>query len=135
MMIPVTLSKIIINEKDREQVILLREQDGCRQIPILIGFTEATSIQMFIVGTKLPRPMTHDFFADMIKTLGGEVAALSITDVVDGTFYASLRVKNAQGAFVDVDCRPSDGVALAVRLNVPIFVREAVFVKISGAGD
>ena len=128
-MIPIELAKIIIDEKNPDQVVILKEKGGHRQVPIVIGFMEVTSIQMRVSGAESPRPLTHDLLAAVIQSLGAEAEALVITDIIDGTFYAKLRVKNQGGEAVDVDCRPSDGIALAVRLNIPMFVDERVFKK------
>lgn len=128
-MVPVELVKIIIDEKNHDQAIVLREKGGARQIPIVIGFVEASSIQMKISGFEPPRPLTHDLLASVIRSLNAEVIRLVICDLADGTFYAKMRVNNAAGIPVDVDCRPSDGIALAIRLNTPMFVEEKVFQK------
>ena len=128
-MIPVELAKIIIDERNPDQVVVLKEKNGSRQVPIVIGFMEVTSIQMRISGAEPPRPLTHDLLASVIRSLDAEVEHLVVDDLVDGTFFAKLRVKNASGDPVDVDCRPSDGIALALRLGIPMFVDEKVFKK------
>jgi bifunctional DNase/RNase len=128
-MIPIELAKIIIDERNPDQVVVLKEKNGPRQVPIVIGFMEVTSIQMRISGAEPPRPLTHDLLASVIRSLGAEVEYLLIDDLVDGTFFAKLHVKNAANGPADVDCRPSDGIALAVRLAIPMFVDEKVFKK------
>jgi len=129
-MIPVELAKIIIDERNHDQAIVLREKGGARQIPIVIGFVEASSIQMKISGVDAPRPLTHDLLAAIIQDLGAEVTRLTIDDLVNGTFFAKLHIVNAAGGAVEVDCRPSDGIALAVRMSIPMFIDEKVFQKV-----
>lgn len=126
-MVQVELSKIIIDEKNDEQAVVLREKGGLRQVPIAIGFVEASSIQMRISGVKTPRPLTHDLLASVIKSLDAQVEHLIIDDLVEGTFFAKLSLKDRDGKIVLVDSRPSDGIALAVRLDIPMFVEEKVF--------
>ena len=126
-MVQVELFKIIIDEKNDEQAVVLREKDGQRQVPIVIGFVEASSIQMRVAGVSTPRPLTHDLLASVIQSLGAKVEHLLIDDLVEGTFFAKIALKDRDGHPVLVDSRPSDGIALAVRLNIPIFVEDKVF--------
>ncbi|MBF0619555.1 MAG: bifunctional nuclease family protein [Candidatus Omnitrophica bacterium] len=126
-MVRVELAKIIIDEKNHDQAVVLREKGGHRQIPIVIGFVEATSIQMKISGVEAPRPLTHDLLVSVIKSLDAELSYILIDDLIDGTFFAKLKLKTREGAEVTVDSRPSDGVALSIRLQTPIFVEEKVF--------
>ncbi len=126
-MVQVELYKIIIDEKNDEQAIVLREKEGVRQVPISIGFVEASSIQMRIAGVTTPRPLTHDLLASVIRSLDANVDHLLIDDLVEGTFVAKLCLKDRDGNPIQVDSRPSDGIALAVRLNIPMFVEEKVF--------
>jgi bifunctional DNase/RNase len=128
-MIPVELVKIIIDEKNHDQAVVLREKNGSRQIPIVIGFVEASSIQMKIAGVETPRPLTHDLLVSVLQSLEATPEYLLIDDIVSGTFFAKLRLKNKEGQPVVVDCRPSDGIAVAVRLNIPMFVEEKIFEK------
>ena len=125
-MIQVELATIIIDEKNHDQAVVLREKGGTRQIPIVIGYLEATSIQMKIAGIEAPRPMTHDLLVSVIDSLEAQVLAVLIDDLQEGTFFAKLKLKNKLGQAVIIDCRPSDGIALAVRLKVPIYVEEKV---------
>jgi uncharacterized protein len=128
-MIPVELVKIIIDEKNHDQAVVLREIKGSRQIPIVIGLVEATSIQMRISGIETPRPLTHDLLASVLQALEASCDILLIDDIVSGTFFAKLHLKNKQGLPIVVDCRPSDGIAIAVRLGIPMFVEEKIFDK------
>ena len=127
-MVEVELSKIIIDEKRQDQIIVLKEKKGDRQFPIVIGFLEASSIKMRLAAIKTPRPMTHDLMVNAIKELGGKVQSLIIDKMVNSTFHAKLEIKTGSDQKM-LDCRPSDGVAIAVRVKVPIFVDEEVLKK------
>jgi uncharacterized protein len=129
-MIGIELVKIIIDERNNDQAVVLREKDGFRQVPIVIGFVEASSIQMRIAGVTTPRPMTHDLLAALIKALEAKVEYLWIDDLVEGTFFAKLALKDKNGNQLLVDCRPSDGIALAVRLDIPMFIEEKIFKQV-----
>ncbi len=128
-MIQVELSKIIIDEKRQDQIIVLKEKTGDRQFPIVIGFLEASSIKMKLSGLEPPRPMTHDLLAAMIEGLEAKVEKLNIDKLVNNTFHAKLELKTKEGDIKQVDARPSDGVALAVRVGAPIFVEDEVLNK------
>ncbi|MCK5081405.1 MAG: bifunctional nuclease family protein [Candidatus Omnitrophica bacterium] len=128
-MIQVELSKIIIDEKHQDQIIVLKEKDGDRQFPIVIGFLEASSIKMKLSGIEPPRPMTHDLLASVVEGLGATLSRLVIDKMVNNTFHAKLEFKFKNGRKKIVDARPSDGVALAVRTNASIFVEEDVIKK------
>ncbi len=125
-MIQVELSKIIIDEKHQDQIIVLKEKDGDRQFPIVIGFLEASSIKMKLSGIEPPRPMTHDLLASVIEELGATLNRLVIDKMVNNTFHSKLELKFKNGKKKVVDARPSDGVALAVRTDASIFVDEEV---------
>lgn len=128
-MIRVELSRIIIDEKRQDQVIILKEKNGERQIPIVIGFMEASSIKIKISGVDVPRPMTHDLLVQVIEVLSGSLVQVIIDKLVNNTFYAKLELKTKEGETKMIDARPSDSIALAVRLKVPIFVSEDVAQK------
>ena len=125
-MIQVELSKIIIDEKRQDQIIVLKEKEGERQFPIVIGFLEASSIKMKLSGVEPPRPMTHDLLITAIKALDASLERLVIDKMIENTFHAKLELKTKDGRKVMVDSRPSDGIALAVRSGAPIFVEEEV---------
>ena len=128
-MVQVELSKIIIDEKRQDQIIVLKEKKGERQFPIVIGFLEASSIKMKISGLEVPRPMTHDLLIATIEGLGARLERLVIDKLVENTFHAKLEIKTAEGEVRVIDARPSDGIALAVRSNAAIFVDEEVLKK------
>ena len=129
MMIHVELSKIIIDEKRQDQVIVLKEKGSDRQFPIVIGFLEASSIKMKLSGVEVPRPMTHDLLVNVIEGMGGKLIKLIVDKLVESTFHAKLEIKTADGNTCQIDCRPSDGIALAVRTGADIYVEEEVLKK------
>jgi uncharacterized protein len=119
------LSRIIISETNDQQIIYLKEVDGERTFPIVIGIYEATSIDRRVKGAQAPRPLTHDLLANAIELLGGELQDIYISELRDHTYYAKLRIKH-EGEIVEVDSRPSDAIAVAVTVEVPIYVAEEV---------
>jgi len=130
-MIQVELSRIIIDEKRQDQVIVLKEKEGERQIPIVIGFMEASSIKIKISGVDGPRPMTHDLLVNVMRVLGGHLERVVIDKLVNNTFHAKLEIKSKDGKINMIDSRPSDSIAMAVRFKAPIFVVDEVFEKSS----
>lgn len=125
MPVQMELRRIIISEVDEHQVIILKEVDGDRSFPIVIGIFEATSINRRVKGEQYPRPLTHDLIISAVEQLGGEIQDIVISDLEDHTYFAKLRVRR-EGELVEIDCRPSDAVALAVTARVPIYVNEQV---------
>ncbi|MCB9771429.1 MAG: bifunctional nuclease family protein [Candidatus Omnitrophica bacterium] len=130
-MIQVELSKIIIDEKRQDQIIVLKEKNGDRQFPIVIGFLEASSIKMKLSNVETPRPLTHDLLLLIVQSLDAKVDQLVIDKLVNSTFHAKVILKTSTEEVKTVDARPSDGVALAVRAGAPIFVEEEVLKKAS----
>jgi bifunctional DNase/RNase len=106
--------------------LILKEMSGPRRLPIIIGAFEAQSIALQMEGITPPRPLTHDLMKNLIDTLGGDLVDVLINDLRDGTFYARLTLDTQE-----LDSRPSDAIALAVRFNVPIFVAEKVMEEAS----
>jgi bifunctional DNase/RNase len=119
------LRRIIISEIHEQQVIALKEVDGDRSFPIVIGIFEATSIDRRVKGIPNPRPLTHDLVASVVENMGGELQDVYINDLREHTYFAKLRIRH-EGELVEVDCRPSDAIALAVTAKVPIYVAEDV---------
>ncbi|MBN9520391.1 bifunctional nuclease family protein [bacterium] len=119
------LRRIIISEVEDHQVIILREVDGERSFPIVIGIFEATSIDRRVKGMQAPRPLTHDLIVAAVEQLGAEIQDVIISDLKEHTYFAKLRVRQ-EGELVEIDCRPSDAIALAVTAKVPIYVNEDV---------
>ena len=125
-MVKMELARIIIDERRQDQVIVLKEKDGDRQIPIVIGFMEASSIKIKISGVDVPRPMTHDLFVQVIEALGGKLQKVLIDKLVHNTYYAKIELAGLEGKTTYVDARPSDSIALAVRFKAPIYVSDDV---------
>lgn len=128
-MVQVELSKIIIDEKRQDQIIVLKEKNGDRQFPIVIGFLEASSIKMKISGIEAPRPMTHDLLVSVVGLLDAKLNSVVIDQMVNNTFHAKLELISKDGQKKIIDSRPSDGIALAVRTGAAIFVDEEVLKK------
>ena len=124
-MVEMELSRIIINERSDQQVIVLKEKTGERAFPILIGIYEATAIDRGIKEYRTPRPLTHDLIASMLRTLDVTLERVVVNDMRNKTFYAKL-VLAQNGRTVEVDSRPSDAIAVAVLFGAPIFVEEKV---------
>lgn len=123
---PVDLLGLHLESATGAPVVLLREQDEPhRVIPIFIGAPEATAIALAVAGEDPPRPLTHDLLAVVFGALGGTLEAVEVTELKDGTFHARLRVDGVEGPMA-LDSRPSDGIALALRLDAPILVAETV---------
>lgn len=125
-MVEMELSKIIINEKRHEQIIVLKEKAGTRNLPIVIGLLEATAIKMKIGGIEPPRPLTHDLLKSTFEHLNARLEKVVIDKLENNTFYAKLVVRAADTQIKQIDARPSDSIALAVRMDAPIFVEEEV---------
>ena len=122
------LSKIVIDEKRHDQLIVLKERNGKRILPIVIGLNEASAIKLKISGFQPPRPLTHDLLHNTIKELDAVVEKVVIDKLQENTFHAKLVLKQ-DGKTKIIDARPSDSIALAVRCNAPIFVEEEVLAK------
>ena len=125
-MVRVELAKIIIDEKRQDQIIVLKEKDGERQVPVVIGFMEVSSIKIKISGVDVPRPMTHDLLVNVVGALGGSLERVLIDKLVSSTFHAKLEIRTKEGEIKLIDARPSDSIALAVRFKAPIFVTDAI---------
>ncbi|MBI1806414.1 MAG: bifunctional nuclease family protein, partial [Ignavibacteria bacterium] len=101
--------------------LILKEVNGNRRLPIIIGAFEAQSIALEMEGIKPPRPLTHDLIKNILETMGADLAEITISELRDGTFYAKLSFDSQE-----IDARPSDAIALAVRFGAPIYVAEKV---------
>lgn len=125
MEIRVDLAQIIISETRDTQIIILRERDGERALPIVIGLTEAFAIDRRVKGVQPQRPLTHDLLGNVMEALGGELEKIVINDLQEHTFYAKLVIRK-DGELIEVDSRPSDAIALGVAGEVPIYVEDHV---------
>lgn len=120
------LSRILIRENTDYQIIELREVDGDRTFPIVIGLPEARAIERRLKGLEINRPLTHDLLANIIESFGGELESITINDLSDHTFFAMLNIRRSEGDVMNVDSRPSDAIALGIAQEVPIYVAEHV---------
>ena len=124
-MIELELVGVRVELPHNQPIVLLKEREGTRFLPIWIGPVEATSIAFALQGVVTARPMTHDLLNDVLRALDVEIERVVVTDLRDGTFYADIHMDKA-GEDVVVSSRPSDAIALAVRATVPIFAEESV---------
>jgi hypothetical protein len=125
-MVEMELSRIVIDEKRHDQLIVLKEKGGLRVLPIVIGLNEASAIKLKISGFNPPRPLTHDLIYIMLKDLNAGVEKIVIDKLEESTFHAKIVVKTGSGEVKLIDARPSDSIALAVRFHAPIFVEEGI---------
>ena len=125
-MVEMELNKIIIDEKRHDQVIVLKEKNSERVLPIIIGFLEASSIKMKLSGINPPRPLTHDLLYSIIVNLEVKIEKIVIDRLENNTFHAKLMLITESGKTKAVDARPSDSIALSVRAKAPIFVEEEI---------
>ena len=129
-MVSVSLYKIIMHENKHDQIIILKENDGQRQLPIIIGVAEAAAIKMKVSNIRPPRPLTHDLLKNILDQMGACIERVIINKLEGNTFYAQLFLRAADGNVINIDARPSDSIALALRTQAPIFVEEEVFRKL-----
>jgi hypothetical protein len=125
-MIEMELNKIVIDEKRHDQLIVLKEKDGSRILPIVIGLAEASAIKLKISGFTPPRPLTHDLLHSTIENLEASIDKIIIDKLEENTFHAKIILKAADGTTKAIDARPSDSIALAVRAHAPIFVEDEI---------
>jgi len=125
-MVEMELNKIVIDEKRHDQLIVLKEKNGERLLPIVIGLAEASAIKLKISGFNPPRPLTHDLLHQTIEHLEASIDKILIDKLEENTFHAKIVLKTASGQLKTIDARPSDSIALAVRAQAPIFVEEEI---------
>lgn len=111
-----------------QYVVMLKEKEAERYLPIFIGPAEANAIAIKLRGEALPRPLTHDLLRNIVEILGASVNSIRISDLMNDTFYAKI-VLNVEDGQMEIDARPSDALALAVRVEVPIYAEESVLEK------
>jgi len=124
-MIELSLVGVRVELPTNQPIVLLKETEGDRYLPIWIGAVEATAIAFALQGVQPPRPMTHDLLRDIMQETQIEVERVLISDLVDSTFFAVIRMA-LDGRTAEVSSRPSDAIALAVRIDAPIFAAEEV---------
>ncbi len=127
-MIEMVIDSIRVSMMNYHRVVLLKEKAGNRFLPIWIGPAEADAIAVKMRGVNVPRPLTHDLLRSVIDTLGAKVNFIIVYDLKNDVFYAKINL-DVNGGRVEVDSRPSDALALAVRVEVPIYVEEVVMDK------
>jgi uncharacterized protein len=121
-MIEMRIVGVRVEMPSQQPILMLAENDGPRSLPILIGSVEATAIAMHLQGVRPARPLTHDLLGNVITALGRTVNEVRVVDFREGTFYGELAFDNG----TTVSARPSDAIALAVRIQVPVFVADEV---------
>lgn len=131
-MIRVTVAHIGVDRSTNTPVVVLREVGGERLLPIWIGAGEANAIAMELQGVKPQRPLTHDLLKHIVGGLGGELRRVTISDLRDDTYFAELLIAREEN-FFEVDARPSDSIALALRCNAPIFTTDSLLDRHSDA--
>ena len=125
MQIEMTIKGLMVDPITNMPIIILRDKDGQRVLPIWVGIFEANAIALQIENISTPRPMTHDLLRNVIQDLSGTVRKIVVSDLKDNTFYALIYLETPAET-VAIDARPSDAIALALRTQAPIFVEEAV---------
>lgn len=122
-MVEVKVQSLGLDRTTNTPVVILQEQEGTRVLPIWIGPGEASAIAMELAGMKFSRPLTHDLFASVIVGLGGSLQRVMITKVIDNTYYAELIIQR-NSELISVDARPSDSIAIALRMSAAIYTTE-----------
>ena len=127
-MIEMTIESIRVSMLNYQRVVILKEKAAERYLPIWIGPAEADAIAVKLQEHQVPRPLTHDLLGNIIGALGAAVSSIIVCDLRDDTFFAKI-VLAVDGNHIEIDSRPSDAIALAVRVKVPIFAEEIVLEK------
>lgn len=128
MSVEMTIESVRVSMMNYQRVVILKEKDAERYLPIWIGPSEAEAIALQLQEVQVARPLTHDLLKSVIAALGGSVRSILVSDLNDDTYYARIKL-TANGADLEIDSRPSDALALAVRVQVPIFAEESVLEK------
>ena len=134
MMVEVTVARLGLDSATNSYVVVLRERGGRRLLPIWIGQPEAESIAMQMNKVKRERPITHDLCQSLIIGLGGTLRRVSITRVQKSTYYAEMQIEGPTGV-VEVDARPSDSIAIALRLDAPIFAPSSLLTTLDDTAE
>ena len=124
----VQIKGVVIDRRTQSPVVILWDERNKKFVPIWIGFAEARAIYFALQGIKPPRPITHDLLARMIKVMGGKVTKVKITKLENNTYYAYVQVKVGKKVY-NVDSRPSDAIALALRVGAPIFISKQIMLS------
>ncbi len=124
----VVVDKLGIDMLTHDPVVILKDVEGKRYLPIMIGPFEATAIALALEGASMPRPLSHDLMKSIIDNLKAKILRVIIHDIRDNTFFAKIVLGN-DGDVIEIDARPSDSIALALRANAPIFVSERIILE------
>lgn len=127
--IDMKVTGVIVDSSSLVPMVILKDMDEKNVLPILVGIMEAASILTELENTELERPMTHDLIKDIVGVLGSSVKKVKLTSLEDNVFYASIDIVLPTGESVEVDSRPSDAIALAMRCSVPILVNESIIAQ------
>ena len=125
MQIEMTIKGLMVDPITNMPIIILRDKEGQKVLPIWVGIFEANAIALQIENVATPRPMTHDLLSDMLEQLEAQVVRITVTELRENTFYAQITVQQ-DGREIEVDSRPSDAIALAIRAEAPIFAADRV---------
>lgn len=132
-MIELIVAHVGLDQNSKSPIVVLQEKNGQRVLPIWIGPAEASAIAMQLTGVKFARPLTHDLLRQVILGLGAALRRVVITRVQDNTYYAALEIRRDDHV-IQIDARPSDSIALALRLGAPIYTNEDLLVSELGPG-
>lgn len=124
-MLEMIVESVRVSLTNQHRIVVLREKEGDRHLPVWIGVFEAESITLALQGVELARPQTHDLLKNVIRELGGRVASTEIISLHDDVFYSNLVIESIAGT-IRIDCRPSDAIAIAIRCRVPIMINKEV---------
>ena len=128
-MIPVKVQKISYYHPNRSYAVILKELTGDRRLPVLVGAYEAQSIAMALEYIETPRPLTHDLIVNLIQGIECNLSSVKITKLEDGVFYSILDLQSEELGHCEIDTRPSDALAVGLRMHTPIFVSEEVMAE------
>ena len=128
-MIEMKVMGIALDTRTGSPIVVLHDLDNRKALPIWIGSAEASAIIRKIENLKVQRPMTHDLIIDVVEKTGYEIDKIEISDVDDDTYFASIYLKNDKDEVKEIDARPSDAIAVAIRVNAPIFVSPSVLAE------
>lgn len=128
MWVQMSVNTVLFDSRNNSYIVILKDETGKKILPIWIGAAEGNSIALAMSNMKASRPLTHDLIAAIFDRLEIEIARVVVSDLIDNTFYASLYLLHNNKEF-HIDCRPSDAIAVAIRVKAPVFVQEEVLAK------
>lgn len=128
MLRPMFISEVAIDSLTKSPIVILREIDGDRALPIWIGLFEANAIATELEGIRLSRPMTHDLLKNIMSLIGAKITSIEVCDLKDNVYYALIHIEY-EGRETTIDARPSDALALSLRVDAPIFVSDDLIMR------